>query len=119
MAKIRCAPNSKTYVMFKAVTPVAGMIIHELLDEAYDTIQGTMDLMGDRLIPGWGMDWTAADFSFRVSNANNHQITMGVLGAAIDALRDYVFKEGGGTLAFDIWDGDNQVGVGSIEPVKS
>lgn len=96
LAKIRCAPNSKTYFIFKAVTPVAGKIIHELLDEAYDNIQGTMDVMGDRLIQGLGLDWAAADFSIRASNANNHQITMGVLGGAIDALRAYVLKEGAG-----------------------
>ena len=102
--------------MFKAVTPVAGTVIRELLDEAYSYVQGTISLLGDGLVPGWGMNWARHGFSVRAKNANNHQITMGVLGAAIDALRDYVVKEGGGTLTFDIYDGENQVGIGSIAP---
>ena len=48
-------------------------------------------------------------------NANNHQLTYGVAGAAIAALRDYMVQEDvSGTLSFDIWDGDNQVGAGLI-----
>ena len=111
-----CAPNSETYIMFKAVVPVAGAVIRELLDKAYSQVQATIQLLGDVRVPGWGMDCVRQGFYFRATNANNHQITMGVLGAAISALRDYVTKEGGGTLTFDIYDGENQVGVGLIEP---
>lgn len=84
------------------MTPVAGKIIHELLDEVYDNIQGTMDVMGDRLIQGLGLDWAAADFSIRASNANNHQITMGVLGELLMHFEPMYSKREGGTLAFDI-----------------
>lgn len=34
-------------------------------------------------------------FYIRATNANSHEVTMGVLSAAIDALRDYVLKERG------------------------
>lgn len=48
-------------------------------------------------------------------NANNHQLTYGVVYSAVAAVRDYMVREGDyGLLSFDIWDGDNQVGTGVL-----
>ena len=49
-------------------------------------------------------------------NANNHQTTWGVLGAAVNALLGWVDGGAGGGAAayFEIWDGVNEVGVGQM-----
>ena len=49
-------------------------------------------------------------------NANNHQQTWGVLGAALDAVGLFMRQNGGGagTAIFSIFDGTNMVGTGSI-----
>lgn len=50
-----------------------------------------------------------------VANANNHQTTWGVLGAALSALKDFVAESGGFTSAtFEIFDGVNQVATGTL-----
>lgn len=62
----------------------------------------------------WGLD---QDYNIRVRNANNHQCTYGVMRAAVAALYDYMLTENEyGTVTFDIWDGENQVGQGFVEP---
>ena len=50
-------------------------------------------------------------------NANNHQQTWGVLGAAIAALASYMqegVEAGPGSAYFVIFDGENEVGVGMV-----
>ena len=83
-----------------------------------DNHLGTLlQLMDNPLVGGgyyWGLPRSA--YYINVSNANNHQVTYGVLRAAVAALRDYMAQEGEyGTLVFDIWDGVNQVGRGTID----
>ena len=54
----------------------------------------------------------------RVANANNHQTTWGVLGAAMRALANFVIEHGGfDTADFVIYDGENQVAMGVLAPV--
>ena len=83
-----------------------------------DNHLGTMlSLMGYPLAGG-AYYWSqiSSDYYIDVSNANNHQVTYAVLRAAVAALRDYMAQEGEyGTLVFDIWDGNNQVGKGVID----
>ena len=73
---------------------------------------------GDKVIP------SAAGTTFEteeglimvVSNANNHQMTWGVLKSALAALDDFINSNGGFVSAsFDIFDGQNQVGTGKID----
>ena len=47
-----------------------------------------------------------------VWNANNHQTTWGVLGAAVEALRECMRVNGWGVGRFGIWDGGIEVGGG-------
>ena len=79
---------------------------------------------GDRPIAGGQWSHAAgepgSEASLRVRNANNHQVTYGVLAAALQAVGDYLQNlnfEGMGSAAvgFLIFDGANQVGVGSLE----
>ena len=52
----------------------------------------------------------------RMANTNNHQLTWGVLGAAIDALGEYMHQAvtGPGEGWFSVFDGQNEVGMGTI-----
>lgn len=51
-----------------------------------------------------------------IRNANNHQMTWPILSSAIWAVVDYMYKKDNfGTVVFDIFDGGNQVGQGSIQ----
>lgn len=50
-----------------------------------------------------------------VANANNHQMTWGVLKSAMVVLDDFIKENGGfASATFDIFDGKNQVGTGKI-----
>lgn len=58
----------------------------------------------------------AHDLTLTVANANNHQTTWGVLGAACSALKDFVAETSSfNSLTFTIFDGANQVASGSIK----
>lgn len=54
------------------------------------------------------------ELAVRVWNANNHQVTFGVLGATVHALLEYMMLNGWESVAFDIYDGKNIVGGGSV-----
>ena len=52
-------------------------------------------------------------------NTNNHQQTWGVLGSALAAVRDFMVctplqAEGPGAVHFQIFDGWNEVGQGTV-----
>lgn len=51
-----------------------------------------------------------------VSDANGHQVTWGVLGAAVVALRGFMQERGYGRVRFRIFDGENRVGTGELVP---
>lgn len=71
---------------------------------------------GDSVMATGFFDWpVGGQVVLRIMNANNHQITWGVMASAIYALADWMHTEGifgGGT--FEIYDGQYQVGVGRI-----
>ena len=51
-----------------------------------------------------------------VTNANNHQTTWGVLGAAVSAVGQWMLNTNGtGTVSFEIVDGTNEVGMGQVQ----
>ena len=54
------------------------------------------------------------DVELYMRNANNHQQTWGVVGAAIGALQDYMNQNGFGQATFNVFDGGTEVGVGKI-----
>lgn len=70
----------------------------------------------DEVIPvignSFGID--ARSLGLVWANANNHQLTYGVLENALEALRSWMmFFRACGVIEYDIFDGDNQVGTGS------
>lgn len=52
---------------------------------------------------------------FRFQNANNHQLTFGVINTALVALTDWVEQHEIATCTFYVFDGENQVGEGVFE----
>ena len=52
---------------------------------------------------------------FQVENANNHQVTYGVLLSALLGLEKYMSNRGYGAVQFGLYDGPNQVGQGWLE----
>lgn len=70
---------------------------------------------GDHAIAGGVFRWAGEEgLELRVHNANNHQTTYGVLGAAMSALVDYMGQNGYAAGSFKIYDGTNYVGDGTI-----
>lgn len=54
-------------------------------------------------------------FELHAWNENNHQMSWGVLGAAIQAVQDCMLNiEEWGTATFSIWDGETEVGFGVL-----
>lgn len=96
---------------------IASKVILDLLDEAYITVMGHISFHGDSIIADAGFFWAGENgVDLHTFNTNNHQQTWGVLGAALFALRDFMFKIGteAGACYFTIIDGNNQVARGSI-----
>ena len=74
-------------------------------------------IRGDGVIPGGIFSFSFDGLAWKSVNANNHQQTWGVLGAAINALEDFMVKKKTfGTVAFEIWDGGNQVARAYLAP---
>lgn len=49
-----------------------------------------------------------------VSDANNHQVTYGVLGSVVVGLEGLMARDGYGEGEFEVFDGANQVGKGMV-----
>lgn len=110
-----CAPKSETYVVIRVTNAVVSETMTSTLAQVYQAVCRQISLRGDGLIGVSGY-WakTNACLTVRISNANDHQITWGVFGSALLALGDYMVKSGSGGVAFLIYDGENEVGQGSI-----
>lgn len=113
-----CASNTATYIVLKVVTALAERVVLDTLAEVFEIVQQQLETHGDGVIPARAFDRFPSDEGMLVSimNANNHQVTWGVLQAAIEALGDYMEQHGYASVTFQIYDGPNQVGEGSILP---
>ena len=110
-----CAPNTKTYVILRVTKGVATDIMTGGIAQVYQTVTRRIALQGDGMIGGDGFGAKAnTGLTFRVSNANDHQITWGVFASALVALADYMTQSGSAAVAFLVYDGPNEVGQGSI-----
>lgn len=86
-----------------------------MLSDAVDQIDAHIAKNGDGLIPHGAFDFQARGFSWYAVNMNNHQMTFGVVGAAIDALITFMLNYSSyGKAQFSIFDGENQVGTGTL-----
>lgn len=118
-----CAPGSQTYILISIASTVDAQdslatTLEGILAGAATAIYDHVVAVGDGNIPGGQFQWPLGEFSLsrmlflRVWNANNHQITWGVMHSAIAAIVDYMTSWGWGLGHFDIYDGGNRVGYG-------
>lgn len=72
---------------------------------------------GDTVVYGgvFAHQFPNCGLQFRFQNANNHQLTFGVINAALVALTDWMEQHEIATCTFDVFDGKNQVGEGVFE----
>lgn len=94
---------------------LAGNAVRSVLHSAYAEVVMGIFHNGDGVIPG-GMFHKAGpdNIALRTMNSNNHQITYGVLGAAIAAVEAYMNNHYFGGASFTINDGMTEVAKGVI-----
>ena len=87
-----------------------------LLEQALLAIHLHIEAHGDGDVPRGEARWAGNDGTvLRVANANNHQLTWGVLGVAIQGVKSVLGEGALGRASFVIFDGRNMVGRGWIE----
>ena len=75
---------------------------------------------GDGLVVGGGFKFTVNKMVVDVWNANNHQVTWGVLANTLWGLAEYMQVNGvWGSAVFQVFDGRNQVGSGMLTVARS
>lgn len=130
-----CAPGSRTYIILEIVASTAGTAVQALLETAHTAIMTRIENIGDGPVSS-GVFRIGGDENIVLytRNANNHQQTWGVIGAALGALQDYMNHNGElpnwpvekgrfntnndllgfGQAAFDVFDGENEIATGTI-----
>lgn len=82
---------------------------------AINEVQEQMRRLGDGVLPGGAYTHSFDTVSLRIVNANNHQLTRGVMLSAITALRSCLQTYNVcGTANFGVFDGSHKVGIGTM-----
>lgn len=88
-------------------------------------VQRHLQAMGDDTIRGGTFLYQFQDMEMYFHDSNNHQLTWGVLGAALIALTEYfdeVHANSGaqpGSITFVVHDGENEVATGGFGAVQA
>ena len=112
-----CQAQTNTFIVvvdFNAVNPAVSSFLNDCLIAVQTTINnGNTGLIPS---PGWYGPLGPNGLSMQVWSENSYQTTYGVLHSTIQALIGWMSDNGNifGTAWFTIWDGDNQVGHGSV-----
>ena len=86
-----------------------------LLSAASETIQTNQQQQGLGLVPGGQFIQQGTNVVLKMWNANNHQLTWGVVGVVVMGLLDWIAPTSDApAIVFKIFDGANQVGQGQI-----
>lgn len=108
-------PNSQTYILLRTSTSIATRIGQSLLATAIADVVNSLHVQGDGLLHGGRFTYLGRNaVALYVANANNHQTTYGVLLAALTAVQTWMQSNSWMSCAFDIYDGNNMVGEGTI-----
>lgn len=116
-----CAPGTQTWVTITVFNAYGhnsdgDLRVLEMLTATLTLIQRQL-ANGDRVIPRGTFSFSQFGASWYSANANNHQQTWGVLAGAVMALASFMDAYGSfGYAHFQIFDGGNQVGSGSVGP---
>lgn len=98
--------------------------VSNLIDNSITNIKNHINSVGDGVIGkpygqliGSSLYPTQIYLELTASDANNHNLTYGVLGAALEAVKDYMSLPSVhlGLVKFKIYDGENQTGEASID----
>ena len=96
---------------------ISGASVEALLSSCYDAILQHISALGDGLVPSGVFSWPPGvnNLALHVWDTNNHQVTWGVLGAALSALENFMgdSDEWGGAT-FLIYDGGVEVATGVL-----
>lgn len=100
--------------------------VQSLLAVSYNAILTHIISSGDGLIPSGVFSWPAdargtlgEGLALHVWNTNNHQVTWGVLAAALVALQDFMInRQTWGEASFYVYDGGVEVGMGVLGFVR-
>ena len=115
---IWCAPNSCTYILLSStfsVTSIVSSSIQSLLETLSDYIETHIAQAGDGVLTTGEIEFYADNgVEFHSWNTNNHQQTYGVLGAAVEALRDFMGERGIVGASWWVYDAGTEVGAGTI-----
>lgn len=112
-----CQAQTNTFIVIVSDI-VANAGVSVFLNACLNAVQRTIDGGNTGIIPsnGWYGPLGRNALSMTVQSEDNFQTTYGVLHSAIQALIGLMSSDGNtfGTGGFTIWDGENQVGHGSI-----
>lgn len=110
-----CAHNSKTFIIVETMKLILGITTPALIDHTTASVLQHIRIAGDGVIPASQSTWgDTGGTLMKTWNSNNHQITWGVFGAALSALKEYTNEYGWGTASFTIFDGVKEVGEGYV-----
>lgn len=88
----------------------------DFIQRALSDIDTILTTTGDRLLPGGFHEYRINGNLIRAVNANNHQMTFGVLQSSLLALRSFMTAyQIYGNVECNIYDGANWVGWGGID----
>lgn len=110
-----CCEGTQTFITFAVTHHIDPGPLWHILHDAYANLISVIQEQGDGVMFGGSYNWPPGAPILRIMNANNHQTSWGVMASAIYALADWMHTEsifGGGT--FNIYDGPNQVGTGTL-----
>lgn len=114
-----CDPKSATYLIVSTAYSLPGGTLTSLLEEVTHALTAHLASAADGpILHGefsyLKQQWGGATAAMHVWNVNNHQVTYGVLEAAVRTLQDFFDTTAWGAATFQIWDGVNEVGMGVL-----
>lgn len=98
-------------------------VLTNMIGAAYGNILSAIQTHTDGVIVNGVYRWTnnpdgPLGLQIWASNTNNHQLTYGVLGAALNALNEFMALCGPGlTTVLHVYGGSNQVGRGQLDVI--
>ena len=112
-----CQAQTNTFIVITSFF-AANPGVSTFLNECLNAVQSTIDNGNTGLIPndGWYGPLGRRGLRMLVFSEDDNQTTYGVLHSALQALISWMSSNGHtfGTGSFTIWDGEHQVGHGSI-----
>ena len=95
------------------------MAFSTFITNAYNSVYAHLVHIGDGLIPEGTWKFQVHDLLIVVDNANNHQVSWGILASTIWGLRDFMTQIGfEGVVTFGIYEGAHLVGQGRVVQVR-